>query len=421
MKSVDSASKAGKGSEIEFAVADVEHRLDAFAGYAVFTRASLKRGDVVFRVPFSKTITLEKAKASPVASALSSFVAEREDVGHLVNDNVTFWAYLCWASSNESHEFHPYLSSIRVGSSDVCSWSDAELAPLEGTNLGHAVKDSIASLRELEEKLFEPLRRESPALFGNATFESVRRARAVHLSRRFPDRLGVTSSEEVQRDIKRARRDAERTANFSATTGGVAIQGGMLVPSVDLLNFAVGSTSYVVVSPGASDAELVFVVANDVPKHTELHFDYGVKSNEDFLFSQGFALRHNEENDVVKLSLKRSGVRNEKPMAFALTRGEEGLPEALLREIAGVPEHEPLQLDAEDLQTLVSALEAKRAKMVDRSVLETATLESAGEDEESKRRTEAVVAYVASQIDILEEHAEGLREILSTLDDGDAE
>ena len=187
-------------------------------------------GGLIASVPVSAIMSTARSMESAVGLACAALGAERDGSAPArkrrrratPRDEFVMWLDMAVGLHDTQHFAHLYLHSLPTALPDAASWCAADAALLDGTNLGVAAREARERLDADAARWLPLLKRANSTLFRSCTVETLRWARAMYFSRRFPTAL---LGEEVALGPGAATQAAE---------------GGVLLPFFDLLNHGDG-------------------------------------------------------------------------------------------------------------------------------------------------------------------------------------
>jgi histone-lysine N-methyltransferase SETD3 len=139
---------------------------------------SYQAGEPVLDVPFSMLMTLNTAQAGPLSAVLSR---------KQLSPTVVMALHLLNEKHNASSAFQPWLSVLPTTFETPLSWTEDEMAALNGSTVTSVVRRRKEAMRSDYDSLFGALFADFPALFPREqyTFEAFSWALCTVWSRAF--------------------------------------------------------------------------------------------------------------------------------------------------------------------------------------------------------------------------------------------
>jgi hypothetical protein len=253
-------------------------------------------------IPRKIVITEHVARDSAVGKAATDFFGD-------VEAQTVLFLFMIDSRFRKGAFWGPYCKYLPSVYDDPLWFSVDALRELQGTNLGSALPNYKASLREKYDRLFPTLSLQQPHLFPAEwfTWDNFLWARSSYTSRGFTPKLMQSAASQEIAPTTAVAEDAENEQG----------QCGCMMPGFDMLNHGYGTqiTWFV-------DTEMGQVSFRSGDTTTlagaELKNNYGAKGNEHFLLNYGFCIEDNPVDTViVKIGLQEGG-RGGSPRALAL-------------------------------------------------------------------------------------------------------
>jgi hypothetical protein len=288
--------------------------------------------------PASATATgvpdLQDAGVTPsVRARLRDFLRQDLQMGHAC----CLWLELLVARQEPLHPWHSFCETLPRDAPQPLSWPAESRRLLAGTNLGAATEKLRASLHEVFDHIIVPVVRSSPTAFAGLGWNSSSGGSSS----------GSGSSGSSSRsgggggdyDGVSSRRSCNSSSGGSATTGGGSVDSsaaaaafsfsfdaflwargvqvsrsfppqlcgapwttvGCMLPLLDMMNHphpASAAANNTTFDTTSDVTRLLLRATQHLPAGAEVCYNYGEKSNEQFMFSYGFCLRKNPHNAV---------------------------------------------------------------------------------------------------------------------------
>jgi hypothetical protein len=393
-------------------------------GVTMVASKALAPGCLLFRLPSECLLTYERVCSTPLSQLIrdlissSSTSSTADDVDthtdtdaditrglQISPEELTWLNMIVWLHFPEDEKlFHIYLKALDVIPPVASSWPKSLQDQLKGSNVYAVLEDSgnsdkvvgnvvvIQNLLKLLDRLRGLLKQQNTSTTHTAataaivpilsdegkdsifSARSISWARGHFLSRRFPDRLLCTSSEQALRASSTTTRPPNKhTPGYGHATSA-------FIPVLDLMNHNPTKPKTCTITM-SRDGRFLDVRTGEVALEAgdELFYCYGeTLSNEVLLQGYGFCLPNNPADTV---SVKISKIDNAKTDTSTNTKGKDcgasstfcigrggaqAIPSDMWRAIAGVAtgdEEQEVEIGSGDLECLLEYMTSKLTQL----------------------------------------------------------
>ncbi|KAJ1452436.1 hypothetical protein M885DRAFT_619936 [Pelagophyceae sp. CCMP2097] len=378
-------------------------------GVGVFAKRRILGGGSIATIPASVIMSVSSAAASAVGLACAECFA---DVATKPSREFVLWLDVAAGRHDAEHRCHPYLAALPSEASDATSWPEADLALLDGTNLGAAARAAAQRLRNDCDTFLPLLQKLDAHLFKHCDIDALKWARSMYFSRRFPEAVFSPAQGACAEEMA-AFASSENESRDSATRG-------VLLPFFDLLDH---NPETEISWARCQDGSASFAAGlRGVKAGGELFNCYGAKSNEELLMAHGFAYRGNAADCYgLELAFRKADGALEKRGPFYIHRADaarDQFPDGLWRALAdaaGDEEEEDdgaVGIDADAAGLLLETLEARLSPF-------DATADADARDAADATRRALAAMYRDGQRKVLSDAVEALRAMLAGVDEGE--
>ncbi|KAL4470280.1 hypothetical protein ABPG74_011891 [Tetrahymena malaccensis] len=358
-----------------------------------FAKIEFKKGDILAKIPKKCILGLGQAIKSPLISQLNEYA--QKEYGKKLDKQVfsnefMLWIYegQCLIEEKDNH-WKSYLESLPSESPIVCSWDENILQKISKTNLGSAVEKEQAIFQKQIEFL-QSIQSKYPDLLHPEVTKYIEWSKGNYLSRRFVGKLAIDG-------------EGQGLEQYGGKMG-------CMVPFFDLLNHKNDHKVNF-----QHDEEYVWYVCEyDIKAGEEVFNNYCKASNEELLFTYGFAVENNQL-DVLPLKLMacdKKGKPKEIGVFKVKKQSQGGIPKELFQAMTG--EEDISQLYPEEVDMLLKMVKQKQLTIED-AIQQVQSLLVDGKPTDVK--IEYLMHYLNGQQEIITESITQLKSIQFEEDD----